>query len=128
MSVAMPSSIAGPVPQFKAERVVVSPPPNAISAPRGPRVLRIAPNQRHLSATMRPLTTWGGRFMAIWDSVDVDAEGQPAQADLLRAVLADQQSTAELRAALDSELGYDPGLHAQLTSEFGLAGWTIPVE
>jgi alkylation response protein AidB-like acyl-CoA dehydrogenase len=65
--------------------------------------------------------------MAIWDSVDVDAD-QPARADLLRAVLAGQSAAAELRAALDSEPGYAPGLHAQLTEEFGLAGWTIPVE
>jgi alkylation response protein AidB-like acyl-CoA dehydrogenase len=76
---------------------------------------------------MKPLATWGGRFMAIWDSVDVDA-GQPAQADLLRAVLASLPSAAELRGALDSEPGYDVGLHAQLTEEFGLAGWTIPAE
>src|SRR5579859_6833500 len=65
--------------------------------------------------------------MAIWDSVDVDAD-QPAQADVLRAVLTDQQSAAELRSALDGEPGYDRGLHAQLSEEFGLAGWTIPAK
>ena len=65
--------------------------------------------------------------MASWDSVDVGAD-QPARAELLRAVLADQLPAADRPGALDREPGYDPGLHAQLNEEFGLAGWTIPAE
>jgi alkylation response protein AidB-like acyl-CoA dehydrogenase len=65
--------------------------------------------------------------MAIREPVDV-SEDQPAQQDTLRAILTDQLSSAELRSALDSEPGYDPGLHARLAGELGLAAWTIPEE
>ena len=62
--------------------------------------------------------------MAIRDSVDL-SEGQH---DTLRAVLTGQLSSAGLHAALDSEPGYDPGLHARLAGELSLSGWTIPEE
>jgi alkylation response protein AidB-like acyl-CoA dehydrogenase len=65
--------------------------------------------------------------MAISDSVGVDAD-QPAQADVLRAVLADQPAAGQLRTELDREPGYHAGLHTWLAAEFGLAGWTIPEE
>ena len=65
--------------------------------------------------------------MAIRDSVDL-TEDQRARHDTLRAVLTDQLSSAELRAALDSEPGYHPGLHARLAGELSLSGWTIPEE
>jgi alkylation response protein AidB-like acyl-CoA dehydrogenase len=65
--------------------------------------------------------------MAIRDSVDL-SEDQHARHDTLRAVLTDQLSSAELRAALDSEPGYHPDLHARLASVLGLSGWTIPRE
>ena len=65
--------------------------------------------------------------MGIGDSVDL-TEDQHAQLDPLRAVLTDQLSSAELRAALDSEPGYHPDLHARLAGVLGLSGWTIPEE
>src|SRR6516164_6083615 len=65
--------------------------------------------------------------MGIRDSVDL-TEDQHAQLDTLRAVLTDQLSSAELRAALDSEPGYHPDLHARLAGVLGLSGWTIPEE
>ena len=65
--------------------------------------------------------------MAIPDSVEV-SEDQHAQHDTLRAFLTDQLSSAELRAALDSEPGYQPKLHAELSGQLGLSGWTIPEE
>src|ERR1700733_6018898 len=69
----------------------------------------------------------GAAFMAIRDSVDLN-EDQDAQHDTLRAFLTDQLSSAELRAALDSEPGYQPKLHAELSGQLGLSGWTIPEE
>jgi alkylation response protein AidB-like acyl-CoA dehydrogenase len=65
--------------------------------------------------------------MAIRDSVDLN-EDQDAQHDTLRAFLTDQLSSAELRAALDGEPGYQPKLHAELAGQLGLSGWTIPEE
>jgi len=65
--------------------------------------------------------------MGIGDSVDL-TEDQHAQLETLRAVLTDQLSSAELRAALDSEPGYHPDLHARLAGVLGLSGWTIPEE
>jgi alkylation response protein AidB-like acyl-CoA dehydrogenase len=65
--------------------------------------------------------------MAIRDSVDL-SEDQHAQHDTLRAFLTDQMSSAELRAALEGEPGYHPKLHAELASQLGLSGWTIPEE
>jgi alkylation response protein AidB-like acyl-CoA dehydrogenase len=65
--------------------------------------------------------------MAIRDSVDL-SEDQHAQHDTLRAFLTDQLSSAELRAALEGEPGYRPELHAELASQLGLSGWTIPEE
>ncbi|HJY66288.1 MAG TPA: acyl-CoA dehydrogenase family protein, partial [Streptosporangiaceae bacterium] len=65
--------------------------------------------------------------MAIRDSVDL-SEDEQAQHDTLRAFLTDQLSSAELRAALESEPGYRPELHAELAGQLGLSGWTIPEE
>jgi alkylation response protein AidB-like acyl-CoA dehydrogenase len=65
--------------------------------------------------------------MTMRDSVDV-SEGQRARHETLRAVLVDQLSTAELRGVVESEPGYDAGLHARLAGELGLSGWTIPAE
>jgi acyl-CoA dehydrogenase len=58
--------------------------------------------------------------MSIRDSADLSDE-RPAEHETLRAILAEQQSP-------DLEHGYSPGLHARLTRELGLAGWTIPGE
>src|ERR1700730_8257449 len=69
----------------------------------------------------------GAAFMAIRDSVDL-SEDEHAQHDTLRAFLTDQLSSAELRAALDGEPGYQPKLHAELAGQLGLSGWTIPEE
>ena len=65
--------------------------------------------------------------MAMRDSVDLD-DDQHARHDTLRAILTDQLSSAELRAALDGEPGYHPDLHARLAGELSLSGWTIPEE
>ena len=65
--------------------------------------------------------------MAIWDSVDLNQD-HAAQAEALRAVLADQRAAAELHGMLDSEPGYHPGLHARLAGDLRLSGWTIPPE
>ena len=65
--------------------------------------------------------------MAIWDSVDLNQD-HAAQAEALRAVLADQQSAAQLHGALDREPGYHIGLHARLAGELCLSGWTVPAE
>ena len=65
--------------------------------------------------------------MAIWDSVDLNQD-PAAQAEALRAVVADQRSAAQLHGALDREPGYHAGLHARLAGELRLSGWTIPAE
>ena len=65
--------------------------------------------------------------MAIRDSVDLNQD-HAAQAEALRAVLADQRAAAELHGVLDSEPGYHPGLHARLAGDLRLSGWTIPPE
>jgi alkylation response protein AidB-like acyl-CoA dehydrogenase len=65
--------------------------------------------------------------MAMRDSVDL-SDDQHARHDTLRAILTDQLSSAELRAALDGEPGYHPDLHARLAGELSLSGWTIPEE
>jgi alkylation response protein AidB-like acyl-CoA dehydrogenase len=65
--------------------------------------------------------------MAIRDPVDL-SEDQHTQHETLRAVLTDQLPGAELRTVLDSEPGYDPGLHARLAGELSVSGWTIPEE
>ncbi len=65
--------------------------------------------------------------MAIWDSVDPDRD-QADRAEVLRAVLAEQETSGHLHGALDSEPGYHAALHARLAGELGLAGWTIPEE
>jgi len=65
--------------------------------------------------------------MAMRDSVDL-SDDQHARHDTLRAILTDQLSSAELRAALDGEPGYHPDLHARLAAELSLSGWTIPEE
>ena len=65
--------------------------------------------------------------MAIRDPVDL-SDDQHARHDTLRAILTDQLSSAELRAALDGGPGYHADLHARLASELSLSGWTIPEE
>jgi alkylation response protein AidB-like acyl-CoA dehydrogenase len=61
--------------------------------------------------------------MTIRESVDL-REDLPAQHETLRALLAGERSPA----GLEAECGYHPGLHARLSAELGLPGWTIPAE
>ena len=56
------------------------------------------------------------------------SEDQQALQDTLRGFLADQLPSAALRAALETQAGYSPELHARLAGELGLAGLTIPQE
>jgi alkylation response protein AidB-like acyl-CoA dehydrogenase len=56
------------------------------------------------------------------------SEDQHALQETLRGFLADQLPSAVLRAALESEVGYSPELHARLAGELGLTGLTIPEE
>ena len=56
------------------------------------------------------------------------SEDQQALQDTLRGFLADQFPPAALRAALETQAGYSPELHARLAGELGLAGLTIPQE
>ena len=56
------------------------------------------------------------------------SEDQHALQDTLRGFLADQLPSAVLRAALETEVGYSPELHARLAGELGLTGLTIPEE
>jgi len=56
------------------------------------------------------------------------SEDQYALRDTLRGFLADRLPSAVLRAALDTEVGYSPELHARLAGELGLTGLTIPEE
>ena len=56
------------------------------------------------------------------------SEDQQALQDTLRGFLADQFPPAALRAALETQAGDSPELHARLTGELGLAGLTIPRE
>src|ERR1700736_5001722 len=56
------------------------------------------------------------------------SENQHALQETLRGFLADQLPSAVLRAALESEAGYSPELHARLAGELGLTGLTIPEE
>src|SRR5580692_12903991 len=65
--------------------------------------------------------------MAIRDTLAL-SEGQHALQDTLRGFLAGQLPSAALRAALETEAGYSPELHARLAGELGLAGLTIPEE
>jgi alkylation response protein AidB-like acyl-CoA dehydrogenase len=65
--------------------------------------------------------------MTIRESVDV-SEDEPAQQDMLRAMLSEQLSSVDLRTSLDGEAGYPAELHAKLADELGLGGWTIPEE
>ena len=54
------------------------------------------------------------------------SEDQHALQDTLRGFLTDQFPSATLRAALETEAGYSPELHARLAGELGLTGLTIP--
>jgi alkylation response protein AidB-like acyl-CoA dehydrogenase len=56
------------------------------------------------------------------------SEDQHALQDILRSFLADQLPSAVLRAALETEAGHSPELHARLAGELGLTGLTIPEE
>src|SRR5947209_15388485 len=55
-------------------------------------------------------------------------EDQRALQDTLRGFLADHLPPKELRAALETQAGYSPELHARLAGELGLGGLTIPAE
>jgi alkylation response protein AidB-like acyl-CoA dehydrogenase len=55
-------------------------------------------------------------------------EDQRALQDTLRGFLADQLPPQALRAALETQAGYSPELHARLAGELGLGGLTIPAE
>jgi alkylation response protein AidB-like acyl-CoA dehydrogenase len=65
--------------------------------------------------------------MAIRDTLAL-SEDQHALQDTLRGFLTDQFPSATLRAALETEAGYSPELHARLAGELGLTGLTIPEE
>jgi alkylation response protein AidB-like acyl-CoA dehydrogenase len=65
--------------------------------------------------------------MAFSDTLD-PSEDQHAQPDTLRGFLAGRLPPAALRAALETQVGYSPELHARLASEFGVTGLTIPAE
>ncbi len=54
------------------------------------------------------------------------SEDQHALQETLRGFLADQLPSAVLRAALETQAGYSPELHARLAGELGLTGLTIP--
>src|SRR5271154_7143026 len=54
------------------------------------------------------------------------SEDQHALQDTLRGFLAGQLPSAALHAALETEAGYSPELHARLAGELGLTGLTIP--
>ncbi len=56
------------------------------------------------------------------------SQDQRALQDTLRGFLAGQLPSAVLRAALETEVGYSPELHARLAGELGLTGLTIPEE
>ena len=56
------------------------------------------------------------------------SEDQHALQDTLRGFLADRLPSAALRAALETEAGYSPELHARLAGELGLTGLMIPEE
>ena len=56
------------------------------------------------------------------------SEDQHALQDTLRGFLADQLPPDALRAALETQAGYSPELHARLAGELGLAGLMIPAE
>ena len=56
------------------------------------------------------------------------SEDQHALQDTLRGFLTALLPSATLRAALESEAGYSPELHARLAGELGLTGLTIPEE
>ena len=56
------------------------------------------------------------------------SEDQHALQETLRGFLADQLPSAVLRAALETQAGYSPELHARLARELGLTGLTIPAE
>ena len=57
--------------------------------------------------------------MAIRDILALN-EDQHALQDTLRGFLAGQLPSAALRAALETEAGYSPELHARLAGELGL--------
>jgi len=65
--------------------------------------------------------------MAIRDTLAL-SEDQQALQDALRGFLTGQFPPAALRAALETEAGYDLGLHARLAGDFGLAALTVPRE
>jgi alkylation response protein AidB-like acyl-CoA dehydrogenase len=65
--------------------------------------------------------------MAIRDSL-VLTDDQRALRDTVRGFLAGQLPSDSLRAMIDAEPGYSPGLHARLATELGLAGLTVPGE
>jgi alkylation response protein AidB-like acyl-CoA dehydrogenase len=65
--------------------------------------------------------------MPVRDSLALTGD-QRALRDTLRGFLADQLPPAALRAALETDAGYRPELHARLAAELGLTRLTIPAE
>ena len=65
--------------------------------------------------------------MTVGDGSDLTGD-QRALRDTLRGFLVAELPTAALRAALETDAGYSPQLHARLAAELGLAGLTIPGE
>jgi alkylation response protein AidB-like acyl-CoA dehydrogenase len=54
------------------------------------------------------------------------SEEQEELRAMARAFLADHSGSEQIRAAMESELGYDPGVWKQIASELGWAAVTIP--
>jgi alkylation response protein AidB-like acyl-CoA dehydrogenase len=65
--------------------------------------------------------------MPVRDSLALTGD-QRALRDTLRGFLADELPPAALRAALETDAGYRPELHARLAAELGLTRLTIPGE
>jgi alkylation response protein AidB-like acyl-CoA dehydrogenase len=65
--------------------------------------------------------------MGIRDTLAL-SEDEHALQDTVRGFLTDQLPSATLRAALETEAGYSPELHARLAGKLGLTGLTIPAD
>jgi alkylation response protein AidB-like acyl-CoA dehydrogenase len=65
--------------------------------------------------------------MGIRDTLALN-EDEHALQDTVRGFLTDQLSSATLRAALETEAGYSPELHARLAGKLGLTGLMIPAD
>lgn len=65
--------------------------------------------------------------MALRDRLALSADERELQSTL-RGFLAERQPSAALRAAADSDAGFDTRLHDRLVRELGLGGLTVPEE